>query len=109
MQSGENSKLKPTSFGTGPTPEEEKEKLSSIIERLNDRFGTDFSDTDRLSYEQIKEDIVNNEDLVQKAKVNKKDNFKLIYEEAFIDIVIERMSQNEKIYINMLEESDIKK
>mgnify|MGYP001209312431 CR=1 FL=1 len=108
LQSGEDSKLKPTSFGKGTTPEEEKEKLSSIIERLNDRFGTDFSDTDRLSYEQIKEDIVNNEDLVQKAKVNTKDNFKFSYEEAFIDIVIERMSQNEKFFMKMLEDSDFK-
>ncbi|QHS23763.1 type I restriction endonuclease subunit R [Virgibacillus sp. MSP4-1] len=109
LETNEEHKLKPTSFGAGSTPEEEKERLSSIIERLNDRFGTEFTDTDKLSYDQIKEDIVNNEDLAQKARVNTKDNFKFSYEEAFLDVVIDRMSQNEKFFMKMLEDNDFKK
>ena len=79
----EEGELKPTSFGKGVGKEEEKEKLSEIIERLNDRFGTEFTDTDKLSYDQIKEDIINNEDLVQKAQTNTKDNFKFSYKRLF--------------------------
>ena len=109
LQSGEDHKLKPTSFGAGKSPEEEKERLSSIIERLNDRFGTEFTDTDKLSFDQIKEDIINNEDLAQKAKVNTKDNFKFSYEEAFLDVVIDRMATNEKFFMKMLEDRDFKK
>ncbi|QKY68715.1 hypothetical protein [Lentibacillus sp. CBA3610] len=108
LDTEEDHKLKPTSFGAGSTPEEDMERLSSIIERLNDRFGTEFTDTNRLSYEQVKEDIVNNEDLAQKAKVNTKDNFKFSYEEAFLDIVIDRMSQNENFFMKMMEDSDFK-
>ncbi|MFD2638107.1 type I restriction endonuclease subunit R [Piscibacillus salipiscarius] len=108
LQSGEDHKLKPTSFGASATPEEEKERLSSIIERLNDRFGTEFTETDKLSFDQIKEDIINNEDLAQKAKVNTKDNFKFSYEEAFLDIVIDRMTTNEEFFMKMLENSDFK-
>ncbi|MFC0212117.1 type I restriction endonuclease subunit R [Paenibacillus chartarius] len=100
--------LKPTTHGGGGGKEEEKDKLSSIINRLNDRFGTDFTETDRLSYEQIVEDIINNEDLAQKAKNNTKENFKFSYEKAFLDIVIGRMGQNEKFFMKILEDNDFK-
>ena len=43
----------PTEVGTGD-PEEDKAPLSEIIARLNDRFGTDFTDEDRLFFEQVK-------------------------------------------------------
>jgi type I restriction enzyme R subunit len=100
--------LKPTSHGGGGAEEEAKDRLSTIIHRLNDRFGTDFTETDRLSYEQIMEDIINNEDLVQKAKSNTKENFKFSYEKTFLDIVIGRMGQNEKFFMRILEDSNFK-
>ncbi|UQQ36180.1 type I restriction endonuclease subunit R [Paenibacillus polymyxa] len=100
--------LKPTSHGGGGGKEEPIDKLSSIINRLNDRFGTEFTETDRLSYEQIVEDIINNDDLAQKAKNNTKENFKFSYEKAFLDIVIGRMGQNEKFFMKILEDSDFK-
>ena len=108
LDANEEAELKPTSFGKGTVQEEEKEKLSSIIERLNDKFGTEFTPTDKLSYEQIKEDIINNQDLVQKAKSNTKENFKFSYDKAFFDIVIGRMSQNEKFFMKILEDTDFK-
>ena len=108
LSSGEEGELKPTGFGKGVGKEEEKEKLSAIIERLNERFGTEFSDTDKLSYDQIKEDIINNEDLAQKAQTNTKDNFKFSYRKAFLDVVISRMAQNEKFFMKILEDSDFK-
>ncbi|QSO48478.1 type I restriction endonuclease subunit R [Alicyclobacillus mengziensis] len=100
--------LNPTSHGGGGGKEEPTDRLSAIINRLNERFGTDFTDTDRLSYEQIKEDIINNDDLAQKARSNTKDNFKFSYEKAFLDIVIGRMGQNEKFFMKILEDSDFK-
>lgn len=100
--------LNPTSHGGGGGKEEPTDRLSAIINRLNERFGTDFTDTDRLSYEQIKEDIINNDDLAQKARSNTRDNFKFSYEKAFLDIVIGRMGQNEKFFMKILEDSDFK-
>ncbi|GGJ05277.1 type I restriction endonuclease subunit R [Paenibacillus hunanensis] len=102
------SELKPTSHGGGGGKEEPVDKLSSIINRLNDRFGTDFTETDQLSYEQIVADIINNENLAQKAKNNTKENFKFSYEKTFLDIVIGRMGQNEKFFMKILEDSDFK-
>lgn len=100
--------LSPTSHGSGGGQEEKKEKLSSIINKLNERFGTDFTEEDRLSFEQIKEDILNNEELAQRAKSNTKDNFKFSYQKVFLDTVISRMGRNEKIYMKILEDQDFK-
>lgn len=100
--------LPPTKHGKGSSPEEEKERLSSIIERLNDRFGTDFTETDKLSRDQIKEDMIHDENLVQKAQINTKDNFRFSYEKTFMDFVISRMSQNEKFFMKMLESNEFK-
>ncbi|UZW12850.1 type I restriction endonuclease [Clostridium pasteurianum] len=100
--------LKPTAFGKSVNKEEEKEKLSSIIERLNDKFGTNFTETDRLSIDQIKEDIINNDDLAQKAKSNTMENFKFSYDKAFLDIVINRMGQNKEFFMKILENSDFR-
>ncbi|WP_206915888.1 type I restriction endonuclease subunit R [Alicyclobacillus suci] len=100
--------LNPTSHGGGGGKEEPRDRLSAIINRLNERFGTDFTETDRLSYEQIKEDIINNDDLAQKARSNTKENFKFSYEKAFLDIVIGRMGQNEKFFMKILEDGDFK-
>lgn len=100
--------LKPTSHGKGGGGDDEKERLSSIIERLNERFGTEFTETDMLSRDQIKEDMLKDDDLAQKAQNNTKDNFKFSYEKAFLDFVISRMSQNEKFFMKMLENSDFR-
>lgn len=102
------SELKPVSHGRGTSGEEERERLSSIIERLNERFGTEFTDTDKLSRDQIKEDMIHNEDLAQKAQSNTKENFKFSYEKAFMDFVISRMSQNEKFLMKMLENNEFR-
>lgn len=101
-------KLKPTSYGKGTSPEEEKERLSSIIDRLNERFGTEFTDTDKLSRDQIVEDMINDEDLAQKAQNNTRENFKFSYEKSFLDYVISRMSQNEQFFMKMLENSEFR-
>src|SRR5690625_7276356 len=44
--------LSPTEHAGGGAPEEEKERLSSIIDRMNEKVGTEFSEGDKLSHEQ---------------------------------------------------------
>lgn len=100
--------LRPTKFGTGGAKEDEKVRLSSILDKLNERFGTDFTETDFLSRDQVKEDMLNSEDIQQKAKNNTKDNFKFAFEKSFMDFVIDRMSSNEKFFMKILENEDFK-
>lgn len=100
--------LSPTSHGSGGGQEEQKEKLSSIINKLNERLGTNLSEADQLSFTQLMEDIFTNKDLAQRAKSNTKDNFWFSYQKVFIDAVIHRMGQNGKIYTRILEEQDFR-
>ncbi|AQY37369.1 type I restriction endonuclease [Bacillus thuringiensis] len=100
--------LKPTSHGAGGVVEDEKVRLSSILDKLNDRFGTEFTETDFLSRDQVKEDMLNSEDIQQKAKNNTKDNFKFAFEKSFINFVIDRMSSNEKFFMKILENEEFK-
>ena len=66
----------PGEVGTGD-PEEDKAPLSEIIARLNDRFATDFTDEDRLFFEQVKERAVRDEDVRRMAQANTYDKFAL--------------------------------
>lgn len=100
--------LPPTSYGKGSKPEEEKEKLSSIIDRLNERFGTEFTENDFLTKEQLTMDMINDEELVQKAQNNTKENFKFSYEKVFMDFVISRYSKNEQFFMKILENQELK-
>lgn len=100
--------LDPTSFGKGSSTEEEKTNLSNIINKLNERFGTNFTETDKLSIDQIKEDMINNDELKIKAKNNTVENFKFSYDDKFMDIVIGRMGQNEKFFNKLLSNEEFR-
>lgn len=104
----DNVPLTPTQFAGEGSKEESKEKLSTIIERLNQRFNTDFTPADQLSIEQIKEDFAMDEDLVQKAKTNSIEDFKFAFDKAFINKVIDRMEQNEKFFTKILDDDQFK-
>ncbi|WP_027309454.1 type I restriction endonuclease subunit R [Caloramator sp. ALD01] len=99
--------LKPTSFGKSIN-EEEKTKLSAIIEKLNKRFGTEFTETDRLTIDQLEQDSINNEDIRISANSNDFDNFKLDYTKAFMDILINRREENEKLFLKIMTEDEFK-
>lgn len=100
--------LKPTTYGTGGAVEDEKVRLSSILDKLNERFGTEFTETDFLSRDQVKEDMLKSEDIQQKAKNNTKDNFKFAFEKSFMNFVIDRMSSNERFFMKILENEEFK-
>jgi type I restriction enzyme R subunit len=64
----------PTDVGSRKA-KEEKAPLSEIIEVLNDRFGTNFTEEDRLFFEQIKEKATNTPEVVRLRQANPFDKF----------------------------------
>ena len=82
---------------------EEKAPLSEIIELLNDRFGTEFEEADRLFFNQIEEELIKDETLQTQAKVNKIDTFRFAFEDKFLNKLIDRMDQNQDIFEKILE------
>lgn len=87
----------PTAVGTGAVHDDEVE-LSTLIEILNERFGTDFKPGDQLFLESVLEDAVADVDLRQAALANTIDNFKYVFSKALEGLFIDRMEQNEDIF-----------
>jgi type I restriction enzyme R subunit len=85
---------------------EEKEALSEIISVLNKKFGTEFTEADKLFFDQIEEDLIADGKLSEQAQSNSMENFKFGFEEAFMDKIIARMEQNEDIFSKMMDDKD---
>jgi type I restriction enzyme R subunit len=100
-------KLQPaTETGLRRKKDDDQSLLSEIIQIINDKFGTDFTETDRLFFEQIVEACVSDEILQVQAKVNSLDNFRFPFEESYNDKIIERMDQNQEIFNRLMEGGD---
>ncbi len=97
--------VSPTAVGTD-NPEEEKAPLSEIIEQLNERFGTDFTDEDRLFFEQVKECALRDEDVRQIAVANPFDKFSLGIRERVGQMMVERMGENDALVTRYLSDPD---
>jgi len=101
---GNDAPLPPPRFAGSGVKEEQVEYLSTIIEKLNQRFGSDFTPADRLSSEQIKEDFTRDDEMVTKAKNNSMDDFRYAFQKAFMGKVVERMGQNERFFMKILDD-----
>ena len=77
---------------------EEAVALSRLIDLVNDRFGTDFTEADQLFFDQIVEAAMTDANLRQAAKVNPEDKFSLVFNNLLETLFIERMDQNEEIF-----------
>jgi len=100
--------LDPTTEAGIDRPKDEKEKLSNIINLLNKKFGTEFNDADRLFFDQIEEELYQDEDLKMRALNNPLDNFKYAFEEVFINKLIDRMDANQEIFDKIMEDTEFK-
>ena len=97
----------PTEVGTA-NPEEETAPLSEIIRTLNDRFGTNLTDEDRLFFEQVKERAIRDEEVRETAKVNPFDNFALHIQKRIDDLMNERRSANDQLVDQYMTDRDYK-
>ena len=95
----------PAAVGTGRT-EEDKAPLSEIIGKLNDRFGTRFTDEDRLFFEQVKERAVRSEEVRETARVNPLDKFSLGIRDMIGRLMIERMAENDALVTRYMSDPD---
>lgn len=104
LENGEAGELSGTSEAGLKRAKEEEALLSEIISVLNDRFGTEFEEADKLFFDQIEAELLEDETLQTQAKVNQLDTFKYAFNDKFIDKLIERMDQNQEIFEKILED-----
>ena len=97
IREGEGQYIKsPTEVGTGRAKDQQA-PLSEIIDVLNERFGTEFTEEDRFFFQQIKEKACNSEQIVRTALANPIDKFELGIRKLIEDLMIERMAENDQI------------
>lgn len=96
----------PTDVGTGKA-KDEKAPLSEIITVLNDKFGTEFSEEDRLFFQQIKERAAKNEQIIKTAQANPQfEKFQLGIRKLIEEMMIQRMGENDKIVTRYMDDAE---
>jgi type I restriction enzyme R subunit len=84
----------------------ELEKLSQIIDVLNERFGLELTDQDKLLFDQFEESWVADGELANQARNNTMENFKLAFDKKFLSTIVERMDENDAIFKRVIDDAD---
>jgi len=92
----------------GSSHEEEKDYLSKIIERLNERFQTDFDESAKVATEQVRNNLQKDDDLRKRAEVNSLEDFKIAVKKKFNKAVVDSYTQNEEFYGRVLKDEEFK-
>ena len=102
----EDQVVDPAKGTIGKMVEEEKTPLSELCDKINKKYGTNFTNMDRV-FEQITQDFVDDEEMVSMAKNNPQEKFKAIYNQKFEKIAVKRYEQNEKLFDKLFSEQDM--
>ncbi len=82
---------------------EEQIQLSQIVDAINNRFGTEFTEADRLLFDQVGLDLINDEAIIKQAKTNSFESFlQGSLRDKSIEKFIDRMDINNSTTSNIL-------
>ena len=98
----------PSEVGSGLV-RERPVPLSQLIDVVNERFGTDFNQADQLFFDQIVEAAVEDDGLRHAASVNPEDGFALLFGNLLRQLFVERMDQNEDIFVRYMNDERFRK
>jgi len=88
---------------------EEKERLSDIIEELNEAFKTDFTEEDKVVIKRVKDKLQADEDLKQKIDNNPKSSIEEIFDEYFDEVLSEILTSNFNFFNKINSNEKLKK
>ncbi len=97
----------PTDVGTGGI-KDEPVSLSSLIDTLNERFGTDFTEADQLFFDQIRVSAENDENKAEAARANNYANFAAYFDRMLDELFIARMEGNEEIFSRVMTDAEFR-
>ena len=95
--------------GRGKEHDPEQARLSRIVEVINERFGLELGEADQLLFDQFEETWAADESLAARARTNTFENFRLVFDRAFIETVVKRMDQNADIFKRILDEPEFQR
>src|SRR5690606_19581411 len=87
---GEDEGMKPG--GSAQKPEDELDLLTKIIKVLNDTFGLELTEEDKVDFNRVKKNLYDNEELMayfnkQNSKNNIKDKFDEVVDNEFLNFI----------------------
>jgi type I restriction enzyme R subunit len=110
LDGGSSEPLFPAISHTDTTSGKDKtELLSELIKALNERFGINLTDADRIWFEQQQIHHAQNEELREVALANDYDNFAMFFEPKIEGDLIERHEANEDLFKAFFNQPDFKR
>ena len=94
--------------GQGKQHDDPRERLSSIIGLLNDRFGTNLTETDQLFFEQAQADLSDNAHVTAVAQHNDEDQFMSVFDDYLEGAMIDRHDINSGLLQAFLDKPDFR-
>ena len=108
LSQGEADPLKgPTDVGTGAQTDKEV-PLSTLVDQLNERFGTDFTEADQLFFDQVSATAERDEKIVEAAMANSLGNFSDFFGRVLDDLFIQRMEGNDEIFRRVMSDKQFR-
>jgi len=97
--------LEPQGAGAEGMPRgEELEPLSEIIRELNERFGADLTDQDRLTLQQLEEALAQDPAVENSVRINTPENARLTFDHAAEDRVQDLLESNFRLYKRIVDD-----
>jgi len=88
--------------------EKVKDPLTIIIDKINEMYGTNFTEMDKVLL-QIESDYISERKWHSYAQNNDRKTFMLLFEKDFPEMAAQRYEQNEEFFVKMFSEPDMMK
>jgi hypothetical protein len=95
-------------FGDGRHFEPDEETLAEIIRQINERLGRTLTKADRIVFEQMEQDWLEDDQLFAQANANDLENFALAFTKVFEASMLARLGKNEDLVMKILDAPEIK-
>lgn len=93
--------------GAGLRPQVEEEPLSEIVRKINDRYGTNITENDRLFTDQVANDLVADENVQIEAGANDQKSFAVGFNKTFTSGLVGRMDTNQDFGFALLDNKEL--
>ncbi len=98
----------------GATPasgelEDEPVLLSTLIDRLNERFGTQFTPADQLFFDSVEAEAVQSAEVNEVAQANTFDDFSTAMEKELEGWFIDRMEGNDEVFRKVMADEGLRR
>jgi type I restriction enzyme R subunit len=95
--------------GKGSDFESEQDVLSKIIKEINERYGTNFNDSDKIILNDLSKRLINNTGLQGTIQNNSKDSAKLRFDQLFQDELVSMLDNHFNLYQKLDQSPELKK